>query len=270
MSPWTSMEEGVDMKIYISCDMEGTSGIWRGEQCNWGSPHYQHARGLMMADVNAAIAGAFDGGASEVVVCDMHGGGSNFLLDQMDSRAIYETSAVDNYLPSLDSSFDGLILTGHHAKAGTLNGFLDHTMNGGTWFSFKINGQEVSEAAMQTAHAGHFDVPLIMITGDVAACEEMVSMFPEIISVPVKQGLGRSMARCLSMEKAHDMIQQGATEAVQKAHSFKPWKLDPPITLDLTFTRCDHADQYAAHFGERIDARTIRRVVQKADEVIRF
>jgi D-amino peptidase len=259
------------MKIYILCDMEGTSGIWRPEQVEPDRPQYAEGRALLMADVNAAIAGAFDGGATEVVACDTHGGGAHFILDRMDPRAAYETPAGFSPLPSLDESFSGLILTGHHAMAGTLNAFLDHTMDSSRWFAFRIDGRLVGEIGMETAHAGHYGVPLIMVTGDEAACREGEALCPGIVTVPVKRGLGRNAAHCLAPETAHQRIREGAAQAVCRARELEPWRLTPPITLELTLYRSDYADAAAARHGvERVDARTVRRVVDAATEVCRL
>ncbi len=261
------------MKIYILCDMEGTSGVWRPEQV-WPreSPHYAVGRELLVADVNAAIAGAFEGGATEVVVGDTHGGGAHFLLEQMDARATYETPSPASAMPSLDETFAGLILTGHHAMAGTLNGFLDHTMSSTSWFSFRINGQAVGEIGMETAHAGHYGVPLLMVTGDEAACREAEGAFPGIVTVPVKRALGRNYAHCLAPSVARERIRAGAQEAVRRAGQLKPWVLTPPIELELTFYRSDYADEAAARRPGlvRVDARTLRATAQSALEVCRF
>jgi D-amino peptidase len=263
--------KGITMKIYILCDMEGTSGIWRQEQVAPGSSHYQEGCHLLMGDINAAIAGAIDGGATELVVCDTHAMGWNVQVDQMDVRAEYETPVSACPMPSLDESFAGLILTGHHAMAGTIDGFLDHTMSPDHWFRFCINGREVGEIGMETAYAGHFGVPLIMVSGDEAACREAETLGAGIVTVPVKRGLGRNRARCLPPEKARAQIREGAAKAVRAASVLRPWKVETPITLDLTFARSDYADQAATAEGvERVDARTVRRSVARADWIWRI
>lgn len=261
------------MKIYILCDMEGTSGIWQPEQTDLVSAQYQQGRSLLVADVNAAIAGALAGGADELVVCDTHAMGRNFIIEQMadDPRVLYETPMASSALPALDESFDGLILTGHHAMAGTLNGFLDHTMSSAHWFSMTLNGRPVGEIGLETAVAGHFGVPLIMVAGDRAACEEAEAMFPGVVTAQVKEGLGRNRARCLPPARGQALIRTRAAEAVAKAKELQPWKPDLPITLELTFTRADYADEAAANPDvERIDARTCRKVVPTADQVCGF
>lgn len=259
------------MKIYIVTDMEGISGIWRPEQVQKGHPEYEKARKLLCDDVNSAIAGAFDGGAKDVVVLDGHGGGDNFILEMLDERAIYET--VKNPLevmPSLDETFNGLIQVGCHAMAGTLNGFLDHTQSSTSWFNLYINGRKTGEIGQAGAYAGAFGVPVIMVTGDKAACEEACSFFGNIELVAVKEGLGRNRAKCISPKLANKMIHGAAVRAVQRIKTgvFKPFILESPIEVRLEFCRSDYADEYATRPGvERLDARTLRKIIKNAKEI---
>lgn len=257
------------MKIYLLCDMEGTSGIWRREQTDSNSPHYQQGRELLMADVNAAIQESYEAGATELVVCDTHGGGPNFLIERMDPRPWYETPSEFSPLPSIDESFDGLVLMCHHAMAGTQNGFLDHTQSSMHWFDYKINGESYGEIGQETAYAGHFGVPLIMVTGDDAACAETQRQFPGVVTVAVKRALSRSRACCMHPDKARELIRKGAAAAVRTAKTLMPFKPVTPITLALTYYRTDMADSAAARPGnERIGPRTVRRVVESAKEVL--
>ncbi len=259
------------MKIYLLCDMEGVAGLWRPEQVDRTSPYYHEGRELLMQDVNAVVAGAFEGGATEVVACDAHGGGGNFLLSHLDPRVKYEAPDGEAAMPSLDSSFSGLIITGQHAKAGTLNGFLDHTMSSMSWFDFRLNGESVGEIALAAAQAGHFGVPLIMVAGDEAAGREAEGHFPGVVTAATKRGLGRNRAHCLPLEVAHALLREEAARAVSRATTLQPWKLPPPITAELTFYRSDFADASAQKLGvERVDARTVRRVVQSAPEILKF
>ena len=131
------------MKIYILADMEGISGIRKIEQVQRDSADYASACQLMMDDMNTAIAAAFDGGATAVVACDTHGGGGQVRVEVMDRRATYETPNAGLMMPSLDASFSRVVLLGHHAKAGTLDGFLDHTTSSMSWFEFRINDRAV-------------------------------------------------------------------------------------------------------------------------------
>lgn len=259
------------MRVYVLCDMEGSSGIWRPEQVHPDAAQYAEGRDLMIADVNAAVAGAIDGGATEVVVCDAHINGGHFALERMDPRASYETPTGASPMPSLDASFVGLILTGHHAMAGTLNGFLDHTVDPNRWFCFRINGRQVGEIGMEAAYAGHFGVPLLFVSGDEAACHEAEGMFPGIVAVAVKRGLGRNCAHCLAPAVARRKIRVGVAEAVQRVREIQPWRLEPPIEIELTLNRSDMADEAALQPGMvRVDARAVRRTLQYASEILRI
>ena len=122
------------MKIYILADMEGISGIRKPQQVDPNGAEYQsEGRSLMMQDINVAIDAAFSAGASEVVACDTHAGGGQVRVGEMDKRAVYEFPNARRSMPSLDETFDGVILLGHHARAGTQDAFLDHTMSSASW-----------------------------------------------------------------------------------------------------------------------------------------
>ncbi|MEM1997775.1 MAG: M55 family metallopeptidase [Candidatus Bathyarchaeia archaeon] len=259
------------MKIYVLTDMEGISGIWRPEQVQKGNPEYERSRKLLCEDVNAAVRGAFEGGATEVVVLDGHGDGNNFILELLDNRAIYETvKSPLEVMPSLDENFSGLMQVGCHAMAGTLNGFLDHTQSSISWFNFYVNGRKFGEIGQAGAYAGAFGVPVIMVTGDKAACEEARTFFGDIEVVAVKEGLGRNKAKCIAPERAHEMIHDAAVRAIRRAKSgeFKPFILEAPIEMRLELCRSDYADEYAARPGvERLDARTLRKTIRSAREI---
>lgn len=248
-------------KIYILADMEGISGIRMPEQVKTdGSPEYEHGRRLMMADMNAAIAGCFDGGATEVVACDTHGGGGQVRVDEMDDRALYERPAIGRLMPTLDASFAGVILLGHHARAGTLNGFLDHTMSSAAWFRCSINGVEVGEIGIEAAFAGHYGVPVVMVSGDAATAAEARETSGEVETAVVKWGLGRNRARCLHPVQARQMIRQTAAHAVARADAFRAYQPKLPGVVELTYYRTDMADEVAQRpCIERVDARTVRR-----------
>jgi len=258
------------MKIYVLTDMEGASGIHQEQQTQPGSGYYPEGLQLLMGDVNAAVDGAFAGGATEVVVNDGHGGGNNFRLEQMDPRARYESPAVPNVMPSLDESCAGMILVAHHARAGTLGAFLDHTQSSLSWYQYLINDTECGEIGQATAYAGHYGVPLIMVSGDESACTEAQELCPGVVVAAVKRGLGRQRARCLHPQVARELIREQAKEAVAAAAggSFQPWQPALPITLTLTVYRTDMADSIAAALGvERVDARTVRKSVPDARRV---
>jgi D-amino peptidase len=260
------------MKIYVITDMEGISGICSDQQVQREQPAYAEGRRLLAADVNAAVAGAFEGGATEVVVNDGHGGGFNFPLEQMDPRASYErpNGGLD-FMPGLDDSFDGLFCVGYHAMAGTLNGFLDHTQSSASWFNYWVNGRRTGELGQCGLWAGSFGVPVLLVTGDRAACEEGRDFFGDIETVAVKEGIGRQHARCLHPERAHEMIRADARRAMEGVGHVAPYRVEPPLTLRLEYYRSDMADAVARRPGtRRIDARTVERVVDDARLILSF
>ena len=249
------------MKVYILADMEGISGIRKIEEVKTDSPsEYEYGRKLMMQDINAAVEGCFSGGAAEVVVADTHGGGGQVRIGEMDPRGIYETPNCGIIMPSLNDTFDGVILLGHHAKAGTLDGFLDHTMSSLSWFEYRINDTVVGEIGIEAAWAGHYDVPVIMVSGDQAASDEASELLGKVETAVVKWGVGRNRAKCLPLEKAHALVTACAERAVSDAGSYKAYKPDVPGWAQLTFNRSDMADAFRDRPDvERVDARTIRR-----------
>lgn len=260
------------MKIYIMTDMEGVSGICQEQQVQRDQPAYAEGRQLLIGDVNAAVDGAFAGGATEVVVNDGHGGGFNFLMEQMDPRARYErpNSGLD-FMPGLDDSFAGLFCVGYHAMAGTLNGFLDHTQSSASWFNYTVNGRRTGELGQCGLWAGSYGVPVLLVTGDQAACAEGRDFFGEIEAVAVKEGIGRQHARCLHPLVGREAIRAAARRAMEQVGTVTPYRVDPPLTIRLEYYRSDMADAVARRPGtRRIDARTVERVVDDPRLILSF
>lgn len=259
------------MKIYILADMEGISGIHRMEQVQRESPEYAQGCQLMMDDINVAIEAAFHAGASEVVACDTHGGGQVDIA-RMDARALYENPGPGMMMPSLDESFAGLVLLGHHAMAGTSNAFLDHTMKSSTWFEFTINGLPAGEIGIEAAYAGHFGVPVIAVSGDEATAVETRQLLGDVECAVVKTAIGRNRATCVSIEEAHRRIREAVSKGVKEASRHKPWKPELPATLELTVYRTDMADVYASTQAvlagvERVGPRTLRARIEKFSDI---
>ncbi len=261
------------MKIYILCDMEGISGIRQIEQVKIdGGPKYDEGCRLMMEDINAAVAGCFDGGATEVLVADTHGGGGQLRLEAMDTRATYETPGGGRLMPGLDESFSGVILLGHHARAGTRDAFLEHTVSSAAWFEYRCNGQVLGEIGLEAAYAGHYNVPVILVSGDGAACTEAnADLGEDLVTVAVKWAVVRNRARCLPPSVARERIRQGAARAVQTAGTRQPFRPALPATIELTLHRCDIAEQTIRDGRtERVDGRTIRRKIDSLLEITAF
>lgn len=261
------------MKVYILCDMEGVSGIRLWDQVRREHPRYAEGRQLMMGDINAAIGGAFDGGATEVVACDTHAGGGQVAVAEMDARAVYEMpTANGGMMPALDENFAGVILLGHHARAGTRGGFLDHTMNSREIFEVRINGRAVGEIGIEAAYAGHFGVPVILVSGDAATAAEAKDLLAPVECAVVKWGLERNKARCLPIPKAEEAIRKTAALAVRRAAGgeFSPFRPDLPATIEMTLYRSDYCERYVRPGVERVGARTVQRRINSLADVFRW
>ncbi|MEO8205140.1 MAG: M55 family metallopeptidase [Chthoniobacterales bacterium] len=285
---WTNFRRGIGfkqmkkhkksdgIKIYIQNDMEGISGIRTKDQVSRDSPDYEEGRKLLMMDLNAAIDGAFAGGATEVVVADCHGGGGQMRIGGMDPRAVYEMPNGGIRMASLDETYTGVILLGYHAMAGTVNGFLDHTMSSAEWFEFKINGQVVGEIGIEATIAAHFNVPVIMVSGDETTGKEArATLGKNTECAVVKWGIGRNKAKCLSLENAHKIIRETTKKAVETAAAnpgyYRVFKPKLPVTAELTLYRSDMVDGFAFRPGiERVNARTIRSRIHSLIDIVNW
>lgn len=249
------------MRIYIHTDLEGVSGIDRAEMVPRDSPDYRLCCELLMGDLNAAVDGAFAGGATEVIVLDSHGGGGNFILDMLDPRAHHDTRPNGRWWGIMDERCDATFFIGAHAMAGTMNGFLDHTQSSASWYNYWINGRRVGELGQWALVAGNWDVPLVMVSGDEAACTEAHEFFSPCVTAAVKRGEGRQRARALPLEEARQRIWQAAHDAIAVIPRARPYRPLMPMEIIVEFYRCDFADEAACGEGvERRDARSVRKV----------
>jgi D-amino peptidase len=220
------------MKIFVMVDMEGISGIVRTSQVNAGEMHYEDGRRYLTQDTNACVAGCFEGGAKKVVVVDAHSSGFNFLWHDLDPRAQYIQGDSEMRMPSIDS-FDGLILLGYHAMAGTQEAILEHTWSSRNWQNLWINGNKAGEIALDAGIAGDHGVPTIMVSGDDKACREARRILKGVATVQVKKGLACMGGQLLSMETAHRRIREGAAQAVGNCKESKPYRIKSPVTMRL-------------------------------------
>jgi D-amino peptidase len=225
------------MKIFISADMEGISGVATNQQLKTNS-EYHRFRKLMTADVNAAIEGAFNGGATEVVVADGHGNMSNIIIEELDPRArlVSGSNRVMCQLEGLDESFDGIMFIGHHGREGGSDvAVISHTLAGICVNEMKVNGKVVGETEMDTYVGGGFGVPTIMISGDDAYIREVKETLPEVEAAVTKRAVDRFAAELIHPEKARKEIREKAEAAVKRAKEFKPLVLEGPVTFDIQF-----------------------------------
>jgi D-amino peptidase len=248
------------MKIYIHTDLEGISGIDNIEMMARDHARHREALENLMKDLNAAIDGAFAGGADHVTVLDSHGGGGNFILDMLDKRVENDTKPNKKWWGILDESYNATFFIGAHAMAGTINGFLDHTQSSATWFNYSVNGRKMGELAQWAMVAGAYNVPLVMVSGDEAACVEARQFFQPVETAIVKRGMGRNRAELVSLEEARNRIREAARKSIGIVKNARPFVPSKPMEIILEFTRADYCDGAASRGAERIDARKVRKL----------
>jgi D-amino peptidase len=236
------------MKILIAADMEGITGVTTWDQVTPGHAEYARFRKLMTQDVNAAIRGAFDAGADEVIVADGHWNGSNILVEELDPRARLNTGSPSPFsmMQGMDESVDGVMFIGYHARNGSPNAILDHTWSSKTVANVWLNDILTGEYGLNAAVAGHFGAPVIMVSGDQTACAQVAELLGDLETAVVKQATGRFAAECLAPQVAQEMICLRAERAVQRlAEDVVPdqFKLDSPITVTVEFFTSDMADR---------------------------
>jgi len=242
------------MKVYISCDMEGISGVVAGKQTEMNNEEYKRGQKLMTRELNAAIEGALAAGASEVLVNDSHGSMRNILIEELNPAAqlISGSPKPLSMMQGIEGSlFDAAFFIGYHAQAGTAYSVLDHTYSG-IVYQVSLNGRPMGETGLNAALAGYFGVPVVLVTGDKLLVEEATALLGTVEGVAVKESYGRYAARCLAPEAVHDLIRQAAQSALAKAkEGRKPFVIEPPITLAVDFTSSAHLDMAELIPGSR-------------------
>jgi len=230
------------MKVFVSTDLEGASGIVARQEVlpDIGGKYYDFARRRLTADVNAAVQGALDGGATELVVADAHAESMNILYEELHPRAELVRGTNSGHRPllileTIDPSFDLVLLVGYHAPAGDWPGILSHTYSSLNFSRVRFNGVEVSEARIGAAIAGAYGVPVGMISGDDRTCAEAASWLPGIESAVVKYAIDRFAARCLPAPAAIERIRQAAATAVRRRGDFRPVTFSSPTRLEVSF-----------------------------------
>jgi D-amino peptidase len=251
------------MKIFISVDLEGISGIVDNSETGRDKSEYEKARDQMVADVNAAIDGVLSYSESEIIVSDGHGGMKNIDPNKLNEAAklVRGTPKPLTQMAGIDKSFDAALFVGYHSKKGTERGILSHTISGRTIDSITINGFEVGETAINAAIAGYFGVPLIFVAGDYAVTLEAKEIKPEIEVASVKRAISRTAAICLHPSKARKLITEKVKLALENRDSIKPFTFQSPVEVIVRYTNARMADAVAfMPSAERIDGKSIKFV----------
>jgi D-amino peptidase len=252
-----------DLKVYISADMEGVVGVVTSAQLGPGGFEYSKAREYMTQEVLAAIRGARAAGATEILISDSHGNGQNLLLDELplDVTVVRSWPRPLMMMEGIDASFDAAIFIGYHAGTTNPDGVRAHTMSSGRLADIRLNGQSVPEGGINAAIAGHFGVPVVMVSGDDAAVAEVSHVVGDIEGAVVKWNNSFHSARTLMPEAAYRLIEEKVETALGRLDDFEPVELEKPVTLDVRFKNY-RPSQVLAYLPivERTDAHSIRYV----------
>ena len=241
------------MRAFILCDYEGTTGAVCWDECEKLGPE------AMAGDVNAAIAGLREGGFTRFIVRDYHGWGRTINPADIDPAATLIRGKSTPFPYGLSPDFDAMAFVGAHARSGVADGVMNHTMNEHTIYDVTINGTQIGEIGGFALLAGHYDVPVILVTGDDAACEEARAILGDVETAAVKAGLTKFSAVCLHPSVARELIRRKAAAAAKRVTTFKPLKWTGPFTLEVTFNFSDNADRaFTTIGGQRLGERTVR------------
>lgn len=265
------------MKILISTDIEGVAGVFHTEQTRAGNGEYERARAWMTAEANAAVQGAFAGGATEVLVNDSHGGFRNLLPDQLDERArlVLGKPRYLGMMSGLEEGCDAVLMVGYHSRAQG-RGVLAHTINSFAFARVRLNGMELGEAGLYGALAGELGVPVLMASGDDVFVAETCPIFPHAEWVQTKVAHGQGSGVTLSPAAARKAIAQAAERAVRAASLRKgadkaePFRIPGPIECQLQTQSTALADLFCTWPTlERVDGVSLRFTADTVQAAIR-
>jgi D-amino peptidase len=261
------------MEAYISIDMEGIAGIATRDQCRRGTDSFPASQHLMTMEANAAVAGAFDGGATRVVVNDSHGDMANLTAEEMDPRAelvIGSPKVPYSMMQGIGNGFTVAMFIGYHAAAGEGGGVLAHTYSGMALYEVRLNGQPMSEAELNAVLAATHRVPVGLVTGDDITCARAEKSFPGCRTVAVKTGMAFQVASSIHPELARERIRSAARDAMRIAPELAPYDVAPPYELEVDLSNLRMAELCALIPGtERIGGRTVRYTSQDFAEAFR-
>lgn len=262
------------MIVWICTDMEGLAGVDHWDQCydpDDDSPVYRYGKEHLTADTNAAIAGCFDAGATEVRILDGHGRNRNKgFTEELDPRAqkVWIGSTPPLRWEGLDERVHAVAMIGQHAMAGTIDGFLDHTQMPKELCRYQINGQDAGEMSQFAVYAGSFGVPLFYVSGDEALCAEARRLFPHTVTTPTKRGTGWATCDLYPTEIVRTNIRHDIGKALRSVCRGNAYQPEAPLRVRVEWAYSALADRMARIPGvEREDARTLSWVISDPRDI---
>ncbi|MDH3365988.1 MAG: M55 family metallopeptidase [Thermoplasmata archaeon] len=234
------------MRVHFTVDMEGMAGMAHEDQADMKGLDFPRMRELLTNEVQAAVEGAKEGGAKEIVICDAHDTGRNLILEKLDEDVIVIEGTAYNLgmMAGISEDFDAAFQIGYHSMRDTHAGTIGHTYSY-NFAELQLNGIKVGESGLSAAIAGHFGVPVVLVSGDLHAVKEAQKLIENVVGVPTKEGLGVYGVKSLTPKRACDEIRKGAKEAMGKVGSVRPFELAKPVKMEVAFIRTVMA-QYAA------------------------
>jgi D-amino peptidase len=249
------------LRVLISVDMEGIAGTVTGDQLGPAGFEYGRFRDFMTREALAAVTAARAAGATDIIVTDAHGNGENLLIEQFppDVRIIRSWPRQLGMVAGVDQQVDAVMFIGYHASTNNVKGVRAHTFSSATLTRVALNGSVVSEGSWAAAIAGHFNAPVIMVSGDDAAIAEVRSAVGNIEGAETKRTLGFHSAMTLTPQASYDLIADRVKAAMARRAEFKPYKVTTPVTVDISFKNYTAAETLAfLPIFERTDAHSIR------------
>jgi D-amino peptidase len=249
------------LKVHISVDMEGVVGVVTGEQLGPPGFEYGRFREFMTREALAAIEAAKAGGATEIVVADSHGNGQNLLIDQFpaDVRVIRSWPRRLSMVAGIDDSVDAAIFIGYHAGTNNATGVRAHTFSSANLTRVALNGVNMTEGSWNAAIAGQFGVPVVMMSGDDAAIAEVRKLVGNIEAAETKRSFGFHSASTITPQASYVLIGQRVRSALGRLKEFKPYKIQTPVTVDVSFKNYMPAEVLAyLPMFERTDSHSVR------------
>jgi D-amino peptidase len=249
------------LRVLVSVDMEGIAGTVTGDQLGPTGFEYGRFREFTTREAVAAVTAAKAAGATDVIVADAHGNGENLLIEQFppDVRVIRSWPRQLGMVAGVDQQVDAVVFIGYHASTNNMKGVRAHTFSSATLTRVALNGAVVSEGAWAAAIAGHFNAPVIMVSGDDAAIEEVRAAVGNIEAAETKRSLGFHSAMTLTPQASSDLIAARVKAAMARRAEFKPYKVTTPVTVDVSFKHYTAAETLAfLPMFERTDAHSVR------------
>lgn len=262
------------LKVYIAADMEGIGGVSTWDiQADARGREYEKFRQLMTQEVNAAVEGAFEAGATEVLVSDSHGDAQNIDIEALDKRAqlIRAWPRPLLMMQGIDETFGAAVLVGYYASQGHFPAVLAHNLVSQKIMEIRYNTKVLPDAGLAAAIAGEYGVPVVFVSGDQAIADEMKQLIGPIETAEVKHAIGFYAATMIHPETARRLIREGVKRGVERRNEIKPYRMPHPVRLQITFKQTANAEVVSYLPGvERPNGDTITYTGRDMIEVCRF